>query len=302
VRNAFIATLLELAADDPRIFLITGDLGFNVLEPFAERFPKQFLNAGVAEQNMTGVAAGLALSGRIAFTYSIANFPTLRCLEQIRNDVCIHGANVKIVSVGGGLAYGNLGATHHGTEDLAILRALPNMTVVAPGDPVETDLATRAIVAHPGPCYLRLGKAGEPVVHARPPDFRLGRAITVRDGRDVTLVSTGGTLAMTVAAADVLAARGVATRVLSMPTVAPLDVDALDAAAADTGRVVTVEEHGVGGLASAVAEVLLASGRPVVFRSLRLAREVIKTVGSQDYLRAAQGLTADNIVRTVEAL
>ena len=302
MRNAFIATLLELAAHDPRIVLITGDLGFNVLEPFAERFPKQFLNAGVAEQNMTGVAAGMALSGRVVFTYSIANFPTLRCLEQIRNDVCIHGANVKIVAVGGGLAYGPLGATHHGTEDLAILRVLPNMTVVAPGDPVETDLATRALVAHAGPAYLRLGKAGEPVVHATPPAFQLGRAIVVREGRDVTLVSTGGMLATTVAAADALTERGVAARVLSMPTVAPLDVDALAAAAEETGRVVTVEEHGVGGLGSAVAEALLSGGCPVAFRALRLAREVIKTVGSQEYLRAAQGLTVGDVVRAVEAL
>jgi len=137
MRDAFIRTLLDVAARDPRVMLVTGDLGFNVLEPFAERFPEQFLNAGVAEQNMTGVAAGLALSGHVVFTYSIANFPTLRCLEQIRNDVCIHGANVVVVAVGGGLAYGNLGATHHGTEDLAIMSALPAMTVFAPGDPIE---------------------------------------------------------------------------------------------------------------------------------------------------------------------
>lgn len=302
MRNAFVSALLELAASEPRIFLVTGDLGYNVLEVFAERFPERFLNAGVAEQNMTGVATGLALSGRIVFTYSIANFPTLRCLEQIRNDVCIHNANVKIVAVGGGLAYGPLGPTHHGTEDLAILRTLPNMTVVAPGDPVETDLATRAIVQHAGPCYLRLGKAGEPVVHERPPAFELGRAIEVRSGADVTLISTGGTLAMTVAAADTLASRGVAARVLSMPTLAPLDADAIARAATETGRVVTVEEHGIGGLGSAVAEVLVGLEHPIVFRPLRLARRVLKTVGTQDHLRAKQGLSPDGIVQVVEAL
>ena len=147
---------MKLAERDSRVFLVVGDLGFGVTEPFAKRFPKRYLNAGVAEQNMTGIAAGLALSGKIVFTYSIANFPILRCLEQIRNDVCYHHANVKVVAVGGGFAYGSLGATHHATEDLAIMRALPEMSVVAPGDPEEAAAATEAVAAHDGPCYLRL--------------------------------------------------------------------------------------------------------------------------------------------------
>ena len=146
MRTAFIETLFELAQTDPRITLVVGDLGFGVVTPFMERLPNQFLNVGVAEQNMTGIAAGMALSGRIVFTYSIANFPVLRCLEQIRNDVCYHRANVTIVAVGGGMCYGSLGPSHHATEDLAIMRALPNMVVVAPGDPVEARLATRALV------------------------------------------------------------------------------------------------------------------------------------------------------------
>src|SRR5215469_10241862 len=141
MRGAFFRALTEFAEQDERVQLIVGDLGFGVAETFAQRFPNRFLNAGVAEQNMTGIAAGMALSGKVVFTYSIANFPILRCLEQIRNDVCYHNANVKIVAVGGGLAYGALGATHHATEDLAILRSLPRMAVVAPGDPVETAAA-----------------------------------------------------------------------------------------------------------------------------------------------------------------
>ncbi len=151
MRDAFFHSLLQLAAEDERIYLLSGDLGFGVADEFRRRFPARFLNAGVAEQNMTGVAAGLALAGKIVFTYSIANFPTLRCLEQIRNDVCAHNANVKIVAVGGGLAYGALGPSHHATEDLAILRALPNMVVVAPGDPLEAAQATAAIARMPGP-------------------------------------------------------------------------------------------------------------------------------------------------------
>ncbi len=181
MRTAFIDELCEITEKDGRVWLLTGDLGFSVLGRFYNRFPERYVNVGVAEQDMTGIAAGLALSGKIVFTYSIANFPTLRCVEQIRNDVCYHEANVKIVAVGGGLVYGAQGVTHHGTEDLAIMRALPNMTVVAPGDPAEAALATRAVVERPGPCYLRLGRAGEPTVHQTSPDFQIGKAITVRE-------------------------------------------------------------------------------------------------------------------------
>src|SRR5437867_521792 len=209
MRTAFIKELFELAKQDDRIVLVVGDLGFGVVTPFMEQLPKQFLNAGVAEQNMTGIAAGLALSGKIALTYSIANFPTLRCLEHVRNDVCYHNANVKIVSVGGGFTYGAMGATHHAVEDIAVMRSLPNLVVVAPGDPVEARAATRAVIAYPGPCYLRLGKAGEPVVHQTPVEFELGKAIRMREGKDVTLISTGGILLNAVRAANLLAKEGI---------------------------------------------------------------------------------------------
>ncbi len=231
MRSAFFRTLLESASADPRITLIVGDLGFGVVEPLAEQRPAQFLNAGVAEQNLTGVAAGMALMGRIVFTYSIANFPTLRCFEQIRNDVCYHRANVKIVALGGGFAYGALGMTHHATEDLAVMRALPEMTVVAPGDPVEAALATRALIQQAGPGYLRLGRAGEPALHGSDVTFQLGKAIQVRDGKDLTLISTGGMLYTGVAAAAQLDALGVHSRVLSMHTLKPLDEHAIIASA-----------------------------------------------------------------------
>ncbi|MBM3596345.1 MAG: transketolase, partial [Alphaproteobacteria bacterium] len=208
MRTAFIDTLFELAQSDPRIVLVVGDLGFGVVHRFRDELPDQFVNAGVAEQLMTGLAAGMALSGRIAVTYSIANFPVIRCLEQIRNDVCHHSANVKIVAVGGGFAYGGLGPSHFATEDLTVMRALPSLTVVAPNDPLEVQLATRAIIAHDGPCYLRLGRAGEEVVHEGPFSFTLGRAIPVRPGRDVTLLVTGGLLRTALDASDALAAVG----------------------------------------------------------------------------------------------
>lgn len=177
--------------------LLVGDLGFGVVTEFAKRFPGQFVNVGVAEQNMAGIATGLALSGKIVFTYSIANFPILRCLEQLRNDVCYHKANVVSVSVGCGFSYGALGMTHHGTEDIAIMRSLPYMTTIAPGDPVETKAATAEAAKGIGPVYLRLGRAGEPIVHGADVQWELGKAIRVREGKDVTLISTGAMLKTT---------------------------------------------------------------------------------------------------------
>jgi transketolase len=296
MRTAFIETLCELAKRDERIWLLTGDLGYSVLECFASRFPDRFVNVGVAEQNMTGVAAGLALCGKIVFIYSIANFPIMRCLEQIRNDVCYHNLNVKIVAVGGGLAYGPAGYTHHAVEDLAVMRAMPNMTIVAPGDPVETGLATRAIANWPGPCYLRLGKTREPVVHQTEPEFQIGKAIVVQQGRDTTLISTGGILELVVRAAHRLNSEGYSAQVLSMPTLCPLDKEAILLAARQTGRIITVEEHDSGGLGSAVAEVLAQAGCSTSFLPLRLALPTATTVGAQVTLRAREGLSLDGIV------
>jgi transketolase len=296
---------MELAERDERVMLVVGDLGFGVVEPFAARFPGRFVNAGVAEQNMTGIAAGLALSGKVVFTYSIANFPTLRCLEQIRNDVCYHNANVKVVAVGGGLAYGALGMTHHATEDLAIMRALPRMLVVAPGDPVETEFLTRAIVDEEGPCYLRLGRAGEPTVHPRSTAFQLGKAVTVRHGSDLTLVSTGGLLWTVVQVAEQLVTEfGVEPRVLSMHTLKPLDAEALLAAARETRAVVTLEEHSVvGGLGSAVAEVLAESGENrVPFKRLGLPPDFSAHIGTQEYQLAAYGLSQEAIVKSLKPI
>jgi transketolase len=301
MRGAFFESLLKLAEQDSRIFLVVGDLGFGVTEQFSSRFPGRFLNVGVAEQNMTGIAAGLALSGKIVFTYSIANFPILRCLEQIRNDVCYHHANVKIVAVGGGFAYGSLGATHHATEDLAILRALPGISVVAPGDPQEAAAATEAVVTHDGPCYLRLGRAGERKVHAGPIHFQLGKAIQVRAGDDLTLISTGGMLETAVQVSDYLFSRGLRARLLSMHTLKPLDANAVRAAARETKAVFTLEEHSIiGGLGSAVAEILAESGEPnVSFRRFALPSAFACVSGTQEYLRVQHGLSAESVSEAI---
>lgn len=302
MRTAFIETLNELAAQDERIWLLCGDLGFSVLEGFASRFPQRYVNVGVAEQNMTGIAAGLAMSGKVVFTYSIANFPVMRCLEQVRNDVCYHNLNVKIVSVGGGLAYGAAGYTHHGVEDLGVMRLLPNMTTLAPGDPVEAGLLTRAVVAQPGPCYLRLGKAGEPVIHASQPDLRIGKAALLREGTDGTLISTGGTLGIAVQAAGDLATRGIRVSVLSMPCLSPLDTDAILTAAKETGRIVTVEDHGAGGLGTAVAEVLAESGTHARFAAMHLSSRPAVVAGSQAALQSGHGITAPDVAAKMMSL
>ncbi len=298
MRLAFIETVLSLAAQNEDIWLLTGDLGFSVLEPFAQQFRDRYVNVGVAEQNMTGIAAGLALSGKIALTYSIANFPLLRCLEQIRNDICYHNLNVKLVAVGGGLSYGTAGYSHHALEDLAIMRALPNMTVLAPGDPVETRLATQAMVAHHGPCYLRLGKAREPIVHLSEPDFKIGKAIPLKPGKDLVFISTGGILETVMNAAQSLEQQGYSIGVISMPTLSPIDEAAILECALAPARIITVEEHGSGGLGSAVAEVLATAGRLAQFKSLKVRGYEFGYLGSQEALKQHYRLSSQALEDT----
>jgi transketolase len=303
MRDIFVARLTELAIEDPRIMLVTGDLGFGVLTNFAKSYPRQYVNAGVAEQNMTGIATGLALSGRIVFTYSIANFSTLRCLEQIRNDAAYHEANVTVVSVGGGFSYGALGMSHHATEDLAIMRALP-IHVVAPCDDWETRHAVQSLVTTPGTKYLRLDKSS-PGDTSRPGEqFVFGQARRLREGEDVTIVTTGGILEVVLRVAERLASHGIACRVLAIHCVKPIDASALVDAARETGGVVTVEEHSVdGGLGGAVAEVLLESGeRPRRFRRIGLRHGFSSIVGSQEHLRRAYGLDENAICDSISEL
>ncbi len=301
MRDVFVKTLSGLAASRPEIMLLTADLGFGVLTDFAARFPRQFLNVGVAEQNMTSLAAGLAMEGHVVFTYSLGSFPTLRCLEQIRNDVCYHNANVKIVTVGGGMSYGAVGPTHHATEDLAILRSLPHMLVAAPGDNWEAGHATEAIAAHQGPAYLRLDKSSAPATAGPGDSFTLGRVRTVREGLDLTLAAAGGILGEALQAADLLHAHGFHSRVLSVHTLKPLDAGALVAAAVETGGIVTIEEHNLdGGLGSCIAEALLdRQTAPGFFVRVGLRSCFSSVVGSQAYLRKAYGLDAQSIVAAV---
>lgn len=301
MRNAFIREFTAIAATDPGAMIITGDLGFGVLTDFARRFPRQYLNAGVAEQNMTALAVGLALEGRTVYTYSIGNFPTLRCLEQIRNDACYHRANVKIVSVGGGFAYGALGISHHATEDLAIMRSLPNLTLFCPGDPLEVELVTRAAHNTPGTCYLRLGRGGEPVVHQTRPAFTPGRAIRLAAGPDLALLSSGGMLGVARDVRAQLAAGGLAAALYSVPTLKPFDTGLITGLAGTHRLLVTLEEHSkIGGLGGAVAETLAeCGGRTAVLLRCGLEDHFSSIVGSQDYLRQRYGLDATAITTRI---
>jgi transketolase len=303
MRTAFFLALEQLLKRDERVVLMIGDVGFGALDALAKRFPARVINAGVAEQNMAGMAAGMALSGKIVFVYSIANFPTLRSLEQIRNDICYHRANVKIVTVGGGFCYGSLGMSHHAVEDLGIMRMLPELSIVAPGDPQEAHAATLAVAAHDGPCYLRLGRAGEPTVHREPIDFRLGEAIKVREGRDLTIITTGGMLATACTVADLLRMDCFEARILSMHTLKPLDEAAILSAAEDTRCIFTLEEHSIeGGLGGAVAEVIAeADIAKVKFRRLGVPPFACSYVGSQDYIRNSLGLSSEKVWGTVLA-
>jgi transketolase len=298
MREAFVRALTELAAHDERILLVNGDLGFGVLTDFISRFPRQYVNAGIAEQNMTAIACGSAMTGARAYTYSIGNFPTLRCLEQLRNDVCYHHSDVTVVAVGGGFSYGQLGVSHFATEDLAIMRTLPGMTVVAPSDPWQAHELTMQLHARGGPAYLRIdkGKAGLPAG-----EVKLGKVRQVRDGYDAVLFSTGGILSEGLAAADALAAEGIGVRVVDVHTIKPLDVDGVLDAARECGHIFTLEEHVVaGGLGSAVAEACADAGLALKsFHRIGLGDAFPDVVGDQAYLRMRYGLDAVSVASLI---
>jgi transketolase len=305
MRDAFIQKLTELAKSDDRVALLTGDLGFGVLDDFARSFPNQYVNAGVAEQNMTALAAGMALTGWKTYTYSIANFTTLRCLEQIRNDICYHCADVKIISVGGGFSYGQLGMSHFATEDMAIMRALPEMRVVAPAELWEVQDLAEQLYQEPGPAYLRIDKSSGGSARRTGERAELGKARVVRDGRDITILSIGGILKEVIAAAATLANAGIEARVISVSSLKPFDTEAVIAAATETGGLITVEEHSIiGGLAGAVAETCMdAHILPGFFRRLGLRDCYPSVVGDQSYLRTEYGLDAPAIVTAaIEAI
>lgn len=301
MRDAFIKTLTELAKKDRNIELLTGDLGFGVLKPFWEQCPDQFTNMGIAEQNMASVAAGMALSGKKVFMYSIGNFPTLRCIEQIRNDCAYHSANVKIICIGGGFVYGSLGMSHQAMEDLAVMRAMPDVAVIAPGDLTEAEGAAKAVVSYPGTCYLRLGRGGEKRIHEKITDFRIGKAIKVQDGEQIAIFSTGAIFEEVQAACSLLRESGYRPAVYTFPTVKPIDRETVEKYAAECELIVTCEEHNIiGGFGSAVSEVLAEmKGNRASLLRIGLNDKYAVTVGNQKYLRHQYEMDAEAIVNKI---
>lgn len=303
MRNAFTDELTRLGDDDERVVMLSGDIGNRLFDKFKARHPNRFFNCGVAEANMTGVAAGLAMNGLRPVTYTITPFVTTRCLEQIRTDVCYHDLPVTIVAVGAGLAYAGLGPTHHACEDIAFLRALPNMNVIAPGDAWEVRAALRATMKQDKPTYIRMGKKGEPVVHAGPlDDFEIGRAITIVEGDEVCLLSTGNMLPEAIEAGRLLGERGHSAEVVSFHTIKPLDESRLADAFSRFRLVVTVEEHSlIGGFGAAVSEWAIDSGVDAR-RQMRFGTpdRFFKESGEQEHARGAMGLLGHQLAERIE--
>ncbi len=304
MREAFVNELEKVAIEDNRVVVISGDLGFRLFDRFAIACPGRFLNAGIAEQNMVGVAAGMALCGLRPICYSIATFMVYRCFEQIRLDCCYHCAPVILVGVGGGLGYSSLGVTHHATEDVAIMRSLPNMTVISPCDPLETRAALREALKQSGPVYIRLGRHGEPGLRGSyPSGFKIGKAIVLREGRDITILASGPIVHSAISAADILCNSGIDAQIVSVHTPKPLD-DRILREAFSRKLVAVVEEHSlVGGIGSAVAEWHADNGGTAKLVRLGLQDSFIKHPGGRGYTLETMGLSprhiAERIIRVV---
>jgi transketolase len=301
MRNMFAKVLTQMAAADDRVVMLSADIGNRLFDDFKTRFPDRFYNCGVAEANMIGMAAGLAANGLRPICYTITPFVTTRCLEQIRVDLCYHHLPVIVAGVGSGLGYAELGATHHACEDIAMLRVLPGMTVVCPADPVELKLAMLQATSINGPVYLRLGKKGEPVVHAQEPAFTIGQSLNVKQGKDVCLLSTGTILPVVMQAAESLESQGISCRVESFHTIKPLDEKLLARAFHDYRLVVTIEEHSIiGGLGAAAAEWYVDQAI-THSRLLRIGTPDAFLHESTHYDTARQrcGLTVDNIASRI---
>ena len=301
MRDAFAKEITELAGQDPHLVLLMGDIGNHLFDRYKERYPERFYNCGVAEANMIGVAAGLAACGFHPVCYTITPFATTRCLEQIRVDLCYHHMPVMVVGTGAGLSYASLGATHHSCEDIAMLRVLPGMKVLCPGDPLEVRACLRVALREKGPIYMRIGKKGEPVIHPQLPHIEIGKCIVVRKGDMVGLLNSGNTLPLALDVATRLDSFGISTEVVSFHTVKPLDENYLEDAFTRFQLVATVEEHSVlGGFGGSVAE-WLSEQDSVKAKLIRFGTfdEFLHVAGDQLYARSFFGLTSESIASKI---
>ena len=286
MRTTFVRTLKNLARKDERVFLVTPDMGYSVLETFREEFPDRFLNSGIAEQNTIGIAAGLAETGKIVYVYSVIPFVTMRCFEQVRIDLAYNNTNVKLVGVGAGLTYGSLGASHHAIEDIAIMRALPNMTVLCPGDPIEVEQLMLRSYEREGPMYIRLGKDGEPIIHKEGTKLEIGKATQITNGKDLILITTSNMLETGKRWVDEWKKEKTDVTLISMHTMKPFDVKTVKDLINRNIPIITLEEHNIiGGLGSAVAEVIADSERKVKFMRLALPDIFSHYVGGHQFQR-----------------
>jgi len=304
MRNAYIAELYELAGEDERVLALVADNGAIVYDKYRQRFPDRFINFGIAEANMVAAAAGMASCGKIPFAYTISGFLTMRAFEQVRNDVCLQRMNVKLVGIGAGFVYSDLGPTHHATEDISLMRSLPGMTVLSPADDLEAAKCTRAAAEINGPVYLRLGTGKSPVVYQEDYDYQLGRGVTLRQGEDVTIIATGGIVHEVLLAANQLEEEGLSVRVINLHTIKPIDNEIILEAAKETGAVLTVEEHTIlGGLGSSVAEVLMEGGcGGVRFRRLGLEGVFPAGYGSYQEMKEINGLSKGHIAAVAKGM
>ncbi|MFH1671761.1 MAG: transketolase C-terminal domain-containing protein [Candidatus Portnoybacteria bacterium] len=299
MRKIFFKTLEEYAKKDKNIFLLVADLGAKFFEDFKKIDPQRFINAGVAEANMIDVAAGLSMSRKNVYCYSIIPFLAMRGFEQIRVDLCYNNLNVKLLGSGGGLAYGAEGFTHHSIEDIAIMRSLPNMTVVCPGDAKEAELLARESIDYQGPLYVRFGRDFDPVVHKGNVDFKIGKGIVVNQGEDICLITTGSMLHTMNESSDLLRKKGISPTLISMHTVKPLDNDLIKEYLGFKA-IFTVEDHNIiGGLGSAVAETLMENGYKGKFKRIGIQDEYCSLVGKTDFLLKSCGLDAESITENI---
>lgn len=302
MRNAYLETLSILAEKDKRIFALLADNGIIVYDEYRQKFPDQYLNLGISESNMVAVAAGMANQGKIPFAYTIGVFLAFRALEFIRNDVCLQNQNVKLIGTGAGMAYSELGPTHHSTEDLGGLRSLPNLQIITPASPLEVRKATMAAYEYEGPVYLRLGTNREPEIYDKDYKFEIGKAVVLKEGTDITLIGMGSILKDVCEIAAELGKEGISIKVINMHTIRPLDRETVIQAIEDTGKIITVEDHNViGGLGSAVSEIIAEYGKAVGFKRIGL-HGFSKGYGSYTQVKGANKIDRDTIVKNIMQL
>jgi transketolase len=300
MRPSFFKTLEELAEQRNDIVVLTGDLGFKLFDRFRAKFPNRFYNVGVAESNMIGLASGLSLGGKNVYCYSIIPFLLMRTYEHIRIDIAYNNLNVKLVGVGGGFTYGLEGITHFGLEDLALMRMLPNMAVVVPADPIEASALAKSSVEHRGPVYIRLGRAGEPCIHEKSVEFKIGQPITLIEGKDIALVAIGNMVCTAQKVASDLERKGLKASLINMHTIRPLNKEMIQQLAATHEYIFTIEEHYKnGGLGSAVLEVLADSGYKGTLERIGIPEKLGSCSGDPEFLRSRYGLTAESILKRI---